>query len=229
MADQGAHGVALYLLGHVAFRVRLVGEVGYEKLAVAATLLLLYTLGTGLPAWGTTAIVLPKTRHKTHLDGFPATVRIVRARHPLEGRSLELIGWMRRRRRLELLVVLEDGSRTLIPAVWTDLEGPARPPEAGALGSLDELLAARRVLDGVLRAAGLGDAGDGRAAVRAGRDDRAEELSDAAASGSSRVSGAGGGVGALLPTRICISSIGVISMTGAFVGGWYTKVESGTF
>lgn len=58
MADQGAHGVALYLLGHVAFRVRLVGEVGYEKLAVAATLLLLYTLGTGLPAWGTTAIVL---------------------------------------------------------------------------------------------------------------------------------------------------------------------------
>ncbi|MGO9974755.1 MAG: hypothetical protein ACLP01_18515, partial [Solirubrobacteraceae bacterium] len=34
-----------------------------------------------------------KTRHTTHLDGFPAMVRVVRASHALEGRSLELTGW----------------------------------------------------------------------------------------------------------------------------------------
>jgi hypothetical protein len=40
-----------------------------------------------------------KPRHTVHhhLDGFPATVRIVRARHPLVGRELALMGWMRRR------------------------------------------------------------------------------------------------------------------------------------
>ena len=36
-------------------------------------------------------------------------VRIVRRRHPLEGRSFELRGWMRRRGRLELILVLADG------------------------------------------------------------------------------------------------------------------------
>jgi uncharacterized protein YjeT (DUF2065 family) len=46
---------------------------------------------------------------------------MVRARHPLEGRSLELAGWMRRRRQLELILVLEDGSTLLVPAKWTDL------------------------------------------------------------------------------------------------------------
>jgi hypothetical protein len=78
----------------------------------------------------------------------------VRARHPLEGCSLELIGWMRRRRRLELIVVLGDGSRLLVPAAWTDLEGSAGTPGAGTLGSLSDLLAMRRVLDGVLRSSG---------------------------------------------------------------------------
>ncbi|MCA1697379.1 MAG: Y4bD/Y4pK family protein, partial [Actinobacteria bacterium] len=92
-----------------------------------------------------------KTRHTAHLDGFPERVRIVRARHPLEGRSLELIGWMRRRGRLELILVVPDGGRSLIPAAWTDLSPPAEQPQAGTLASLDDLIAARRVLDGVLR------------------------------------------------------------------------------
>ena len=78
----------------------------------------------------------------------------MRARHPLEGRSLELVGWMRRRRRLELIVVLADGGRLLVPAAWTDLECTAGPPEAGALASLRDLLAMRLVLDGVLRSCG---------------------------------------------------------------------------
>jgi len=45
----------------------------------------------------------------------------VRARHPLEGRALALMGWMRRGGRLELILVLPDDSRALIPAAWTDL------------------------------------------------------------------------------------------------------------
>jgi low temperature requirement protein LtrA len=43
-------GIALYLLGHAAFRLRLSGSVNVEKLAAAATLLVLYALGAGMPA-----------------------------------------------------------------------------------------------------------------------------------------------------------------------------------
>ena len=156
------------------------------------------------PASPNTSCTPTKTRHKTHLDGFPATVRIVRPRHPLEGRPLELIGWMRRRRQLELFVVLQDGSRLLVPAAWTDLEGPRAAATCratgreGTLGSLEDLLRARRVLDGVLRAAGSGGAGDGGPGVRAGRDDPArKKRSNAVASGSGRVAGAGIGGGAV--------------------------------
>jgi low temperature requirement protein LtrA len=44
-------GVALYLVGHVAFRLRMVGTVGYEKVAVAGALLVLFALGGGIVAW----------------------------------------------------------------------------------------------------------------------------------------------------------------------------------
>ena len=44
-------GVALYLVGHVAFRLRMVGSVGWEKLVTAAALLLLYVVGAAWPAW----------------------------------------------------------------------------------------------------------------------------------------------------------------------------------
>ncbi len=94
----------------------------------------------------------------------------MRERHPLEGRSLELAGWMRRWRQLELILVLQDGSTLLVPAKWTDLEGHADPPPAGTLGSLQDLLAARRVLDRVLEAVVAHEAA--RDAVLAKRDDR---------------------------------------------------------
>jgi hypothetical protein len=61
---------------------------------------------------------------------------------------------MQRRGRLELIVVLPDGSTLLVPAAWTDLQSAPEPVEGGMLGSLDELLGARRVVDGLLRAAG---------------------------------------------------------------------------
>ena len=50
---------------------------------------------------------------------LPGTVVITRPRHPLEGRELRVLGGMRRHGRLELLLVLPDGSKRLIPAEWT--------------------------------------------------------------------------------------------------------------
>ena len=47
-------------------------------------------------------------------------VTVTRPRHPLAGLRLEVIGSMRKLGREELLVVLPDGSKTLMPADWTD-------------------------------------------------------------------------------------------------------------
>jgi hypothetical protein len=73
---------------------------------------------------------------------MPASVTITRARHPLEGRSLAVLGGIRRHGVLELLLELPDGSKSLIPVVWTDAEGITNDGEAGAatLGSLTDLL-----------------------------------------------------------------------------------------
>jgi hypothetical protein len=75
-------------------------------------------------------------------------VVVTRRRHPLEGQSLRELGRMRRHGRLELLLVLPDGSKSLIPAAWTDLDRAADSTDADAdtvvatLGSLADLLAA---------------------------------------------------------------------------------------
>ena len=70
-------------------------------------------------------------------------VTLTRRRHPFEGRPLPVLGSMLRHGAMELLVVLPDGSKRLIPAAWTDLEsssagggsdGPA------ALGTVADLL-----------------------------------------------------------------------------------------
>ncbi|MCA1682005.1 MAG: Y4bD/Y4pK family protein [Actinobacteria bacterium] len=70
---------------------------------------------------------------------------ITRRRHPLEGLVLPVLGRMRRHGRLELLLVLPDGSKSLIPAAWTDLAGAdteGAPGEDGGatLGSVADLL-----------------------------------------------------------------------------------------
>ncbi len=44
-------GVALYLVGNAGFRLRLVGDVGYEKPVAIVGLLVLYAVGGGLAAW----------------------------------------------------------------------------------------------------------------------------------------------------------------------------------
>ena len=70
----------------------------------------------------------------------PGTVRLTRPRHPFEGRPLPVLGSMLRHGALELLVVLPDGSKRLIPAAWTDLEpapggdGSDGPADAGLGG-----------------------------------------------------------------------------------------------
>ena len=50
---------------------------------------------------------------------LPGTAVITRPRHPLHGLELRVLGGMRRHGRLELLLVLPDGSKRLIPAEWT--------------------------------------------------------------------------------------------------------------
>jgi len=50
-------GVAAYLLGHVAFRLRMTGAIGYEKAVVAAALIVLYAAGGGLDGWALAATI----------------------------------------------------------------------------------------------------------------------------------------------------------------------------
>src|SRR5579884_2684449 len=50
-------GVALYLLGHVAFALRVAQLLGYEKLLIAAALLILFATGVGLTAAALTGVI----------------------------------------------------------------------------------------------------------------------------------------------------------------------------
>ena len=68
---------------------------------------------------------------------------MTRVRHPLQGRSLRVLGGMRRHGAMELLLELPDGSKSLVPASWTDIE-PAGDGSGwlwlATLGSLADLL-----------------------------------------------------------------------------------------
>lgn len=105
-------------------------------------------------------------------------VMVTRPRHPLAGRRLQVVGAMRRLGRDELLVVLPDGSKTLIPAAWTDRatttanQDQALDQGAAILARPAELLAAREL---VARLRARADAGGGQAARKSPckEDDRA--------------------------------------------------------
>ena len=102
----------------------------------------------------------PQTAH--HRD-IPDAVVITRQGHAFEGRDLAVIGSIRRRGVMLLLACLPDGSRSLIPAAWTDWQAAKRtagPPSGAAsigsdepsassstLGRLSDLLQARSVID----------------------------------------------------------------------------------
>src|SRR5260370_53411 len=70
----------------------------------------------------------------------------------MRGEQLAVLGQRRVRGRLELLVVLPDGSKSLIPAAWTDLDGAdvGEAADAAALGSLAQLLHACTVVRALL-------------------------------------------------------------------------------
>jgi hypothetical protein len=83
----------------------------------------------------------------------------VRKRHPFEAQALVVLGGMRRHGSLDLVLVLPDGSRSLIPAAWTDLE-PLPEQAAGqtqTLARLSDLLRASAVAKELLRRAGAGE------------------------------------------------------------------------
>ena len=89
---------------------------------------------------------------------------ITRERPPFEGRSLAVISSIRRGGVLFLLVSLPDGSRSLVPAQWTDWrKGDAGDVRAlpdddtalRSLGSLADLLGLRHLVD-ALRSRSIG-------------------------------------------------------------------------
>jgi len=100
--------------------------------------------------------MLPKKHHHRLpiSANFPRSVTILRERHPFEGRVLQALGAVHRRGVALLLVVLPDGSRSLIPAGWTDLAAmPVAAPVAAtengrphSLARLVDFLHARTIL-----------------------------------------------------------------------------------
>jgi len=92
---------------------------------------------------------------------------VVRERHPFEGELLDVMGRTHRKGVLVLTLVLPDGTRSLIPAAWTDLGADTAEVEmlavpsssAGTVGSVRDLLHARQVVDALLGR--LGGAGSG--------------------------------------------------------------------
>ena len=80
---------------------------------------------------------------------------ITRKCHAFEGRSLAVISSIRRRGVLLLLASLPDGSRSLIPAAWTDWRLKEALPTSiddlpHTLGRVSDLLQARTIIDAVL-------------------------------------------------------------------------------
>lgn len=103
------------------------------------------------------------------------SVMVTRARHPLQGRSLQVLGQMCRHGQMELLVVLPDGSKSLIPAAWTDRDaaaGQAADDEgahATTLGTLADLLGACVVVSALVARAGDPEGQAAAATVQGGQ------------------------------------------------------------
>jgi hypothetical protein len=97
------------------------------------------------------------------------TVTITRCRHALEGQSLVVMGHFRRHGRLELLVVLGDGSKRLIPAEWTDHDQPETTAREGVCAAVPQTLGTTAdllVVCGLVSALLAREAGDGEQAAR---------------------------------------------------------------
>ena len=81
---------------------------------------------------------------------------ITRRRHPFEGQSLAVVASINRGGVLQLLVVLPDGDRALVPVDWTDLNlahqgafahSSNATQDPGFLAGLADLLKLRKIID----------------------------------------------------------------------------------
>jgi hypothetical protein len=61
-------------------------------------------------------------RHTTHHKDLPEYVTIIRPYHPFEGNKLAVFGRRRYQGKSHLILTLPDGSRSLMPVEWTDLD-----------------------------------------------------------------------------------------------------------
>ena len=75
---------------------------------------------------------------------------VTRDRHPLQGRELRVLGRMLRHGAAELLVVLPDGSKTLLPAVFTDAVAAAEPVAMATVGSIEDLVQLAVVVESLM-------------------------------------------------------------------------------
>jgi hypothetical protein len=115
-----------------------------------------------VPPWPTTdhaGHCQRKIRQTTHLRDVPDQVTVIRKRHAFEGQKLAVISSIKRRGVLVVLVVLPNGSRSLIPAAWTDWrDADANASvcddddvdDTSSLGKLDNLLQLGKVIDALL-------------------------------------------------------------------------------
>src|ERR1019366_489525 len=89
--------------------------------------------------------------HTTHPRDFPERVKITRPHHPFEGRSLEVLRHANMEGSLNFVLILPDGSKSLIPAEWTDFESaPGSTQQPQLAGSLEDLLRLHRLVDALL-------------------------------------------------------------------------------
>jgi hypothetical protein len=86
-----------------------------------------------------------------------SVVTITRCKDPLDAQQVRVLGRLRRHGEAELLVVLGDGSKRIIPLSWTDAQPAGECDQAATLGGLGDLLAAC-VLVAALSGGGQGQA-----------------------------------------------------------------------
>ena len=76
---------------------------------------------------------------------------VTRPHHPFKGKTLDILRHARRQGRLYLVLVLPDGSRSLIPADWTDLHPAAiGSAQSHPFASQQDLLRLRALADALL-------------------------------------------------------------------------------
>ena len=92
-------------------------------------------------------------RHTTHHQHFPERVTITRPHHPFEGQSLEVLRHARMPGGLQFVLILPDGSKSLISADWTDFKTAEGHQVPRLVGSPDDLLCLRGGVDALLRRA----------------------------------------------------------------------------